>query len=280
MKFVYAGSTLKDAEFVIIGVDDEKGSHAMRAGARKGPDAIRKIAFERCVFKRKGKFNLAQVESGRITKSIHDYGNVSKKKLARVIEMVRKDEKIPVILGGDHSITTEALKSLKDVTMIYFDAHPDIVSSMHGNYGSVLGDVEIDLGKTVEIGVREPEIEELKSIKKERLHVVYAEDFFKRSLEDIWKEIKSKVKGKVYLSIDLDVLDPAYAPGVSTPVPGGLNYNQTMYMVKKIVTELEVIGFDVMELNPRYDKDEMTAHLAAKMVLEMIFGHKKKIQSD
>tara|TARA_Y100000310_G_C20602666_1_gene773871 strand:- start:79 stop:921 length:843 start_codon:yes stop_codon:yes gene_type:complete len=276
MKFVYAGSTLKEAEFVIVGVGDEKGSHAPRAGSRKGPDAIRKVAHDRMVFKRKGRFNLSQVSSGRITKKIHDYGNVDKKKLSKVIEIVRKENQIPITLGGDHSITAEVLKSMKDVTIIYFDAHPDIVSSMHGYYGSVLSDVEVDLGKCIEIGIREPEIEELKNIKKSRLHVVYAESFYENSLEDIWKEVKKTVKGKVYVSVDLDVFDPSFAPGVSTPVPGGLNFNQVLYLMKRIMSELEVVGFDIMELNPRYDKDEMTAHLAAKLMLEMIVSHKGK----
>jgi agmatinase len=270
MKFVYANAVLQEADFVLIGVADETGNHSPRAGARKGPEAIRKVAQDRCVFKRKGRFSLAQVGKDRITQKIHDYGDVPKKKIAKVIEVISKD-KIPITIGGDHSITAEILKGIKDeVTIIYFDAHPDIVSSMHGYYGSVLSDIEVDLGNSIEIGVREPEIEELKNIKKTRIHVVYAEDFVERSLKDIWQEIRSTVKGKVYVSIDLDVFDPAYAPGVCAPVPGGLNFNQALYLLKRIMSEIDVVGFDIMELNPRYDKDEMTAHLAVKLLLEMV----------
>jgi agmatinase len=276
MKFVYASAPLQEADFVLIGVSDESGSHATRTGSKRGPDSIRAVAYERCVFKRKGRFSFAQVSSGKIDKKMHDYGNVDKKKIAKVIEVVAKD-KIPIVIGGDHSITTEVLKSFKDIVVIYFDAHPDIISSMHSYYGSVLSDVEVDLGHSVEIGVREPEIEELKNIKKKRLEVVYAEDFEEKGLPGVWEVVKRKVKGKrVYVSVDLDVFDPSFAPGVSTPVPGGLSFNQVLYLMKRIMKECDVVGFDIMELNPRFDKDEMTAHLAVKLLLEMVVNFKKK----
>ncbi|MDP3918380.1 MAG: arginase family protein [Nanoarchaeota archaeon] len=275
MKFVYATSPLQEAEFVIVGVADESGSHSQRAGTRKGPDAIRNVVHERCVFKRKGRFSTAQVSSGRIDKKIHDFGNVDKKKVVKTIEVLKKD-KIPIVLGGDHSITVEVLKNYPDVSVIYFDAHPDIVASMHGYYGSVLTDAEVNLGNCIEVGVRELEIEELANIKKNRIGIIYAEDFEEKWLPKIWEEIKSKVKGKVYVSVDMDVFDPAFAPGVSTPVPGGLSFNQVLYLMKRIMSQLDVVGFDIMELNPRLDIDERTAHLAAKLLLEMIVNHKKK----
>ncbi|MBT3324450.1 arginase family protein [archaeon] len=268
MKFVYANSPQQEADFIIIGVADESGSHSSRSGSKKGADAIRKVAHERCVFKRKGRFSLAQVSSGRIDKKIYDYGNVDKKKISKVVEVFK--DKTPIILGGDHSITAEVLKGMKDVTVIYFDAHPDIVSSMHGYYGSVLSDVEVDLGHSIEIGIREPEIEELKNIKKKRLEIVTAEEIYELGLEKVWEKIKRKVKGRVYVSVDLDVFDPSIAPGVSAPVPGGLNFNQVLYLMKRIMKKLDVVGFDIMELNPRYDQDERTAHLAVKLLLEMI----------
>ena len=265
MKFVYGQSALNEANYVMIGVSDESGSRSLRSGAKKGPDAIRKVAFERCVFKRKGRFSSAQVSSGMIDKKIHDYGDVAKKKLSKVIEVMKKDDKVPIIIGGDHSITAEVLKHYKDVTVIYFDAHPDIISSMHGYYGSVLVDSEVDLGKCIEVGVREPEMEELKNIKKNRVKVFTAEDFDEKGPKEIWEEINGKVKGPVYVSVDLDVFDPAFAPGVSCPVPGGLNFNQVLFQMRRIMSELDVVGFDIMELNPRHDRDEMTAHLATKL---------------
>jgi agmatinase len=274
MKFVYATSPLQEAEFILIGCPDEKGNNSLRTGAKKGPEAFRNVAYDRMVFKRKGRFSFAQVSSGPIDHKIHDYGDVAKNKIAKVVEVLKKD-KIPVIIGGDHSVTVEILKSFKDVTVIYFDAHPDIISSMQGYYGSVLSDVEVDLGKTIEIGIREPEIEELKNIKKKNLQVITAYDFEEKGLPWIWEQISNKAKGKVYVSVDLDVFDPAFAPGVSSPVPGGLTFNQVLYLMKKIMFELDVVGMDIMELTPRYDVDQKTSQLAVKLLLEMIANHKK-----
>ncbi|HLC22591.1 MAG TPA: arginase family protein [Candidatus Nanoarchaeia archaeon] len=274
MKFVYATAPLQEATYVLIGVPDESGSNSERSGAKKGPEALRRVAYERCVFKRKGRFTVAQVSSGRITKKIHDYGDVPKNKIAKVIEVLK--DKVPIIIGGDHSITAEILKHMKDVTVIYFDAHPDIIASMHGYYGSVLMDAEVNLGKCIEIGVREPEIEELKNIKKHRLQVITAEAFDEKGEAWVWEQIKKKIKGRVYVSVDLDVFDPAFTPGVSTPVPGGLTFNQVLFLMKRIMKELHVVGFDIMELNPRYDVDDRTAHLSVKLLLEMIVNHEKK----
>ena len=117
----------------------------------------------------------------------------------------------------------------------------------------------------------------LENIKKNRLKIVTAEDIYEIGLEKVWEEIKGRVKGKVYVSVDLDVLDPAFAPGVSAPVPGGLDYNQVLYLLKRVMSQLDVVGFDIMELNPRCDKDEMTAHLAVKLLLEMIVNCKRPV---
>ncbi|MDP3728333.1 MAG: arginase family protein [bacterium] len=274
MKFVYASAPLQDAEFVLIGVPDESGNRSPRTGSKRGPDAIRKVAYERCVFKKKGTFSSTPVDSGKFVQKIHDYGNVDKKKLGKVIEVLK--DKIPIVLGGDHSITAEVIKQFPDVTVIYFDAHPGILSSLQGYYGSVLTDTEINFGKCIQIGVREPEIEELKHIKKEVLLSISVEEVYEKGVSAVFKEIKKVVQGKVYLSVDLNVFDPAFAPGVSTPVPGGLHYHQVIPFVKNILSEFDVVGFDIMELSPSYDQDQRTAHLAVKLLLEMIVNYKKK----
>ena len=275
MKFVYENSSLHNTEFVFIGVPDQSGSHSSRPGAKKGPDAIRKVAAQRCQFIRKGTITLAQVSSGVIDKKIHDLGNISKKNLAQTLQKLQN--KIPIIVGGDHSITTEALGTFQDIAVVYFDAHPDMISSSHEYYGSVLMDVKKSLHSSVLIGVREPEIEEIQNLKKKKLEFITPLDFYEHSLPWVWKHIAKKTKGKkVYISIDLDVFDPSFAPGVSTPVPGGLDLTQVLYLVKRIMKERKVVGIDVMELTPKYDQDQQTAHLATKLILEMIANTPKR----
>src|SRR3989338_11070105 len=99
MKFVYACAPLQEAEFVLIGVPDESQNTSPRTGSKRGPETIRKIAYERCVFKRKGRFTSEAVPPKTLQK-IHDYGDVEKKKLGKVIEVLKG--KVPLILGGDH----------------------------------------------------------------------------------------------------------------------------------------------------------------------------------
>ncbi len=274
-RFVYANSTLKDATFVLIGVPDESGSHAARKGAAHGPATFRRVAKERCVFKRAGKRILAQPSSGILTQKIFDYGDVSKKNLPQMLRKLKN--KIPVIIGGDHSITAVALEHFPNVAVLYFDSHPDIICSMHGYYGSVLCDIDVDLKHSVVIGMREPEIEELQNIKKQNLLVISPLAIEEKGLLLVWQQIKKRTKGKtIYISIDLDVFDPAFASGVSTPVPGGLHLNQMLFLMKRIMRELPIIGIDVMELTPPFDIDDRTAHLAVKLVLEMIANWRRK----
>src|SRR3989338_3264764 len=245
MKFVYASAPLQDAEFVLIGVADESGNRSPRTGSKRGPDAIRKIAYERCVFK----------------------------KIGKVIEVLK--DKIPIVLGGDHSISAEVIKQFPDSTVLYFCAEPGIISSLQGYY-SVLTDAEIDFGTCILLGVRETEIEELKHIKKKVLESISAQEFYEKDTDEIYEKIQKKVKGKVYISLDLNVFDPAFAPGVSRPVPGGLHYYQVLSLLKKILQECDVVGFGIMELTPGYDHDQRTAQLATKLLLEMISHYTKK----
>jgi len=86
MKFVYDNAPLQEADYVLIGCSDDTGSTAYRPGAKGGPYSIRKVAYERCVFKKKGgRFSFAQVSSGKIDKKLHDYGDVSKKKIVQTV---------------------------------------------------------------------------------------------------------------------------------------------------------------------------------------------------
>ncbi len=273
MKFVYATATLQEAEFVIIGVPDESRNTSSRMGSKRAPEVLRKIAYERGVFKRKGRFSSEAIPT-KIPQTIHDYGDIDKKKIGKVIEVLKG--KIPIIIGGDHSITTEIIKQFPEATVIYFDAHPGIIHSMQGYYGSVLTDTELELGKCFIIGVREPEIQELKNIKKELIGEIFAEEVFEKGKIKAWETIKKKVSGKVYVSIDMNVFDPAIAPGVSAPVPGGLDYYQVLYILKNILKEYDVVGFDIMELTPSFDHDQRTAHLATKLLLEFISNYNRK----
>lgn len=263
------------SDIVIIGVPDESKSHSLRKGTSKGPDIIRIASNESNFFERDGKLVPICPMDGKIdNKKIFDNGNVGRQDLYRLIFELVSAKKIPIILGGDHSITTIALQAIGDffgkVGLLYFDAHPDFVSSTTDYYGSVLTDSSdyINFEKSLMLGIRSAEFEELENANRVGLDIVTPIDIVTRGLGNIADTIKSKHNGgKRYISIDLDCLDPAFAPGVSVPSPNGLSTMDLIYLTK-IAISTGIIGFDIVEFTPDFDINNMTASLVGRLLLE------------
>lgn len=276
MRFVWANvNKYEQADVVLFGVPDESGSHAKRRGAALGPEAIRRVSNEYFSVFRGGQRSVFQTYCP-ITQKIFDYGDVKKGKVTELIARVTHDKKMPVCVGGDHSITFDVLKgvvSYKDLSVVYFDAHPDFICTTKTYYGSVMCDIyalkNVDMKRSVMIGTRAPEVGELESAHEHGVRVITPVDIAHHGVAHVFDEIKKLVGSRVYLSIDMDVLDPAYAPGVDTPVPGGLTSNELFYLVKRIAG-LGLVGFDVMETSPPHDRDDITASTAAKIIAEVI----------
>ena len=212
---------------------------------------------------------------GGLKKKVFDYGNVTRKKVSEVIDKVILKSKIPIAIGGDHSISTEIIKSISkkygSLSLVYFDAHPDFIGSTRNYYGSVFFDVLpfIDLKSSIQIGIRTPEQEEINNIKKYDLSVITPFEILKNGLLEVEKKIMEKVGKNVYVSFDMDVIDPAYAPGVSVPVPMGLRNSEAVYLLKSLAQK-GILGIDIMEVCPDYDIKDRTSHLASRMIGEVI----------
>ncbi len=266
-----------EADIVIIGVPDESRSHAVRKGASKGPDILRYVSNESEFFERDGKVIPICPLLGRIdNKYIFDYGNTSRENLHKLISDLVSNNKIPVVIGGDHSITTIVLQAIGNIHgkigLFYFDAHPDFVSSTTNYYGSVLTDSYqwIDFTKSLLIGTRAAEREELENAARVGLEVITPINITELGISQIADRVRSKnCSNKKYISIDLDCLDPAHAPGVSLPTPCGLSSIELIYLIK-VALSSGVIGIDLVELSPDFDFNNMTAHLAARIILESI----------
>jgi agmatinase len=270
----------KDADIVIIGVPDESKSHAKRKSTSRAPDVIRIASNESEFFERGEKLIPICPLSGTFEgKRVFDAGNISdKQKLSQMVLEIASGGKFPIMIGGDHSLTTEVLKALSSalgskLSLLYFDEHPDFVSSARNYYGSVLTDSEdaIDFHKSILIGTRAAEPEELNNASKSGLHIINPLDISELGALKVAEMIGSKTQGsKIYISVDLDCLDPAFAPGVSVPSPGGLSSTEIIYLLKKIVSSRNVVGLDIVELSPDYDIHGMTANLAARILSECI----------
>jgi agmatinase len=268
------------ADIVVIGVPDESRSHAKRKGASKGPDSLRTASNSFEFFERDGKIiPICPMKGTLENKKIYDFGNTSREDLYRLVFDIVSARKLPITIGGDHSITTLILQAIHDalgadkISLLYFDAHPDFVSSTRNYYGSVITDSSdyINFTKSILIGTRAAELEELENASKQKLEIITPIDIIEMGINATVKKIVSKCgSSKVYLSIDLDCMDPGVAPGVSVPAPGGLFPLDLLYMIKKITENLHIVGMDIVELSPDYDLNQNTANHAARILMETI----------
>lgn len=175
----------------------------------------------------------------------------------------------PIFLGGEHSITYPIIKAFAsicpDLTIIHFDAHPDLYHDLDGNpyaHGCPFARIMEEglAGRLIQIGLRT-----INPHQKEQ-----AERFGVRSID--MKQLSGnlpllKFRKPVYISLDLDVLDPAFAPGISHYEPGGLSVRDVISMIQGI--DAPVVGADIVELNPTRDINNMTAMVAAKLLKEL-----------
>ncbi len=265
-----------DAEFVIVGIPDESQSHALRKGTEEAPFKIRQISNLRDSFERDGKISLGRPFQGS-EKKVHDIGNINRSQIENIYDKISASSKIPISIGGDHSISRQIINAMAKrpgkISLVYFDAHPDFVSSTTNYYGSVINDVlsNIEIASSVQIGIRTPEQEELDNIKKFNLEVITPFDIRERGIKQVTNSVLHRLGDKVYVSFDMDCIDPAYAPGVSVPVPMGLNTTDAVYLLKEI-SKKGIIGMDIMEVCPSFDVKDRTSHLVSRIISEVIYS--------
>jgi len=266
----------EESEFVIIGIPDESQSHALRKGTEDAPNKIREISNLRDSFERNGQTFLGRPIQGS-EKKVHDFGNISREQIENIYKKISVSSKIPISIGGDHSITRQIINTIAPkhgkISLVYFDAHPDFVSSTTNYYGSVVNDVlsNIEITSSIQIGIRTPEQEELDNIEKFNLKIVTPFDIQEQGVKKVANSILSKLGSNVYVSFDMDCIDPAYAPGVSVPVPIGLNSTDAVYLLKEIAKK-GIIGMDIMEVCPSFDVKDRTSHLASRIISEVLYS--------
>ena len=263
------------SEIVIVGVPDESQSHSLRKGTSEAPHFIREISNIRDSYTRKGTKSIGLPFSGTFQKKVFDYGDIQREKIEEVYSKIISKSKIPILIGGDHSISSEVIKAIskksEPISLVYFDAHPDFISSTTNYYGSVFQDVlpHIDIKSSIQIGIRTPEQEEIDNIKKHNLKVITPFDIVEKGVKEIANTILQTIGKNVYISFDMDSVDPAFAPGVSVPVPMGLKNVEAVYLLKAIANQ-GIIGMDLMEVCPSYDIKDRTSHLASRIIAEVI----------
>jgi arginase len=189
--------------------------------------------------------------------------------IERAVAALLEKRRRPVCLGGDHSITYPIVRAFgrvfKDLTIIHFDAHPDLYDDFQGNRRSHASPfariMEEKLAKRlIQVGIRTMNPEQKKQA------ALFGVEVFevgrKRALEEV------KTWCPVYVSFDMDVLDPAFAPGVSHREPGGMSVREALEHLHSITAT--VVGADIVEYNPSRDVSDLTAMVAGKILKEML----------
>lgn len=184
-----------------------------------------------------------------------------------------------IYLGGDHSITYSAFRTMKskDAGLIVFDAHPDLDSTTgtptHEDYlRKLVEEKSINPENIILIGTRNYGDNELEFIKENRIKNFTARQIFEYGMRDIADsvtEIANRFK-QMYLSVDIDVVDPSSAPGTGFPEPEGLQAREVLYLIQRIKLLKNLKKADIVEVNPEKDVNGMTSRLAARILMELL----------
>ncbi len=266
------------AKFIIIGVPFDSTT-SQRPGTRFGPKAIREASVGLEGYSlRTNKFpeDLMIHDAGDLS-VLHGDLRETQRRLENVINDIKSENKIPVIIGGEHSITLAPVRILKPEILIVFDAHLDLRNEwppgVKNSHATVMRRISeyIGLNNIIFIGSRAYSKEEYELIRNRKVLILnpkYLETNFEESIHTIKERIHDA--NNIYISIDLDALDPSQAPGVGDPEPEGLSLTMLLDTLNEIIKFAKNInGIDLVELSPPYDPG-FTAHVAAKILFEIL----------
>ncbi len=194
-------------------------------------------------------------------------------RITRLVKRVSGEGKMPILLGGEHTLTYFALQAFDDISVIQLDAHRDLRDEYMGDklcHATVMRRVleHLPPERLLQLGIRSCSKEEAE-FAQETAVTTYTSEQVIGDVQGVVAAVK-KLAGdsRVYLTIDLDVLDPAFAPGVATPEPGGLSTVELLRLIREL-GKLNVEAFDVVELVPPHD-DGTAAFAAAKIIYELL----------
>ena len=288
-----------DADVIILGAPIDSGT-SHRSGAKFGPQAIRGGDYLPHDGERP---HLALRTDGLKDLKVYDAGDLlmpggdlvaSLEVLANATEQISRAGIIPVILGGDHSIASADVagiakhRGLGKISMIHFDAHADTGADQMGalvchgtpmrrliDGGFVRGD------RFLQLGLRGywPDNETLNWMRDQGMRSYEMTEIHHRGLGPVLDESFATLTNQcdgVFLSVDIDVVDPGMAPGTGTPEPGGMTSRELLEAVRRICLELPIVGIDVVEVAPAFDSADITAILANRVVLEALSAIAKR----
>lgn len=273
-----------DVDVLIVGAPFDGGT-SFRPGARFGPRGVRQASALTRGFHPEPGVDLFEhlrcADGGDIAAVPLSIDETLSRIAARTEEIARAGA-VSAMVGGDHTVTLGALRGLAKVhgplSLIHFDAHSDTFGPAWGfdiHHGTIFRNaIEEGLlvpGQLVQLGIRGPltEAHDLAFAEKHGFEIVFV-DAIKEDLRAVCSSLRRfRDYGKVYVSFDMDCMDPAYAPGTGTPVPGGLTSYEALKLARSL-TGIEVVGLDVVEISPDHDSTGNTSLLAATVLAQLL----------
>jgi agmatinase len=275
-RFEFGGfSRSEHARYSVIGVPYDFTS-TYRPGSRFGPNAIREASINLEAYCLRNMFDVEDVP-------IEDLGDLNvltdagatTDLLQKVVAEVVSENKFPIVLGGEHTITYGSVRAFDETALISFDAHLDLRDEYLGNklsHAAFMHRLCEFLGpeRIFEIGSRAVCPEELNFAKESGVKYLTSRDVLKIGITGVLSKLRDWASpfDRIYVTVDMDILDPSYAPGVGNPVPEGLSPTMLLDVLQRICGP-KVVGLDVVEVSPSYDSG-LTAIQAANIVYNVI----------
>ena len=290
--------SIKRRSIVFIGTPFGQGND-IDSGSKIFPLTFRNTTNQYFPFKNNGKsirsecihntFNICNLQNLIKQQQISDFGDIFYctgtdassyyNNISQIISQVSETDNIPFVLGGDHSITYPIIKGIanhhKDFIILHFDAHADYKNSslvsLYDNIGlGLLNHATVmnycekveNVSEIIQCGVREPFIYETEKIKSVSLYDI-------RKKTEVYSYLKEK-ECAVYISFDIDYFDPAIAPGTASTIINGGLYDETFNFLSEILRNKEIIGVDIVEVNPNLDIRNTTMNLAINLILQIL----------
>lgn len=276
-----------DADVAVVGICLDTGT-TNRSGTRFGPRAIREASmiYSMAYTPQAGFFDIDQRKHTLSGVRIVDCGDIptlptllveTMDLVSQYIRDIRTRGAIPVVLGGDHSISFPVVRAFDDLPLhiVQFDTHLDLMDEVvgirysHGNPMKRISELEHVNGIT-HIGIRglmnPPDWAEEALHPKSRFYT--ADEVHTKGVEYIASKIP--ICENLYVTLDIDSLDPSIAPGTGTPEPGGLTYLQLRSLLRNCATKGRLAGMDVVEVNPLFDPTGRTAQVAARLIIDLL----------
>lgn len=272
-QFIGCESNYEKCTKVIFGAPFD-GTSSFKPGSRFAPSRIRMDSYALETYSPYLNLDLKDINIYDAGDLEFPFGN-TKKVLDIIHELVTSiydSNKKPLMIGGEHLISLPAIsaasKRYEELVVLHFDAHTDLREDYLGekySHATVMKRVWDLLGdnRIYQFGIRSGLREEFEWSSQGH---TFINKFLFHLLDDVIKKIKRK---PVYVTIDLDVLDPSVFTGTGTPEPGGFSFNNMMTIIKKL-SSLNIVGADVVELSPDYDVSGVSTAVACKIIREML----------